>query len=216
MFRRFGVCVLDMTDFMTDLLPPSFYARDALEVAADLLGVLLCRDQVVLRITEVEAYRWPEDTANHGRHGRTLRNEALWGPPGRVYLYVCYGIHHLLNLVTGEEGQAAAVLIRACEPVAGLDLIQRRRRGKIGPSLLTGPGKVGAALGLDLGWNHHPLYEPGGLEVRWGAPVKGRLAGPRVGIAYARPEHRDAPWRLAIPDSPWVSCRSQLQPSQES
>ncbi|ADJ27048.1 DNA-3-methyladenine glycosylase [Nitrosococcus watsonii] len=197
-----------------NLLPPHFYARDALEVAADLLGALLCREQIVLRITEVEAYRWPEDTANHGRHGRTLRNEALWGPPARVYLYLCYGIHHLLNLVTGEEGQAAAVLIRACEPVAGCDVIQRRRGGKIKPSLLTGPGKVGAALGLDLSWNHHPLYEPGGLEVRRGTPVATPLAGPRVGIAYASSEHRNAPWRLASPDNPWVSYRSQLQPGQ--
>ncbi|KFI24057.1 DNA-3-methyladenine glycosylase [Nitrosococcus oceani] len=201
---------------MTELLPSRFYARDALEVAADLLGALLCREQVVLRITEVEAYRWPEDTANHGRHGRTLRNEALWGPPGRVYLYLCYGIHHLLNLVTGEEGQAAAVLIRACEPMAGFDLIQRRRRGKIKPGLLTGPGKVGAALGLDLRWNHHPLYEPEGLEVRRGTPVAAPLAGPRVGIPYAHPEHRDAPWRLAVPDNPWVSYRSQLQPRRPS
>jgi DNA-3-methyladenine glycosylase len=198
---------------MTDLLPRDFYTRDSLEVAADLLGALLCRGQVVLRITEVEAYRWPDDTANHGRHGRTRRNEALWGPPGRAYVYLCYGIHHLFNVATGEDGQAAAVLIRACEPVAGFDLIQRRRGGKLGPSLLTGPGKVGAALELDLSWNHHPLYEPGELEVRWGAPVKDRLVGPRIGIHYARPEHRSALWRFAIADNPWVSCRSQFQSS---
>lgn len=201
---------------MADLLALDFYARDSLAVAADLLGALLCRGQVVLRITEVEAYCWPDDTANHGRHGCTQRNKALWGPPGRAYIYLCYGIHHLLNLVTGEEGQAAAVLIRACEPVAGLDLIQRRRRGKIKPNLLTGPGKVGAALGLDLSWNSHPLYESGGLEVRRGTPVKSPLAGPRVGIGYAHTEHRDAPWRLASPDTPWVSCRSQLQLRQKS
>jgi DNA-3-methyladenine glycosylase len=89
------------------LFPLSFYARDALEVAADLLGALLCCGQVVLRIAEVEAYRWPDDTANHGRHGCTSRNEALWGPPGRAYVYLCYGIHHLFNVVTGEDGQAA-------------------------------------------------------------------------------------------------------------
>jgi DNA-3-methyladenine glycosylase len=202
---------------MTDLLPRDFYARDSLEVAADLLGALLCRDQEVLRITEVEAYRWPDDTANHGRHGRTRRNEALWGPPGRAYVYLCYGIHYLFNVATGEDGQAAAVLIRACEPVAGFDLIQRRRgSNKLGPNLLTGPGKVGAALGLDLSWNHHPLYEPGEFEIRSGDRVKGCLVGPRVGIQYARPEHRDALWRLAIADNPWVSCRSQLQFSSKS
>ncbi|MGR6034641.1 MAG: DNA-3-methyladenine glycosylase [Candidatus Nitrosoglobus sp.] len=202
---------------MTDLLPRDFYARDSLEVAADLLGALLCRDQVVLRITEVEAYRWPDDTANHGRHGRTRRNEALWGPPGRAYVYLCYGIHHLFNVATGENGQAAAVLIRACEPVAGFELIQHRRGGgKLGPNLLTGPGKVGTALGLDLNWNHHPLYEPGELEIRAGTQVKSCLVGPRVGIHYACPEHRDALWRFAIADNPWVSCRSQLQFSSKS
>lgn len=202
---------------MADLLPRDFYARDSLEVAADLLGALLCQDQVVLRITEVEAYRWPDDTANHGRHGRTRRNEALWGPPGRAYVYLCYGIHHLFNVATGEDGQAAAVLIRACEPVAGFELIQHRRGGgKLGPNLLTGPGKVGAALGLDLSWNHHPLYEAGELEIRAGDRVKGCLMGPRVGISYAHPEHRDALWRFAIADNPWVSCRSQLQSNFKS
>src|SRR5699024_9212762 len=196
---------------MTDLLPRDFYARDSLEVAADLLGALICQGEVVLRITEVEAYRWPEDTANHGRHGRTRRNESLWGPPGRAYVYLCYGIHHLFNVATGEEGQAAAVLIRACEPVAGFELIQQRRGvNQLEPKVLTGPGKVGAALGLDLGWNHHPLYEPGALEIRSGDRVKDCLVVPQVGISYASLEHRDAPWRLAMSNTPWVSCRSQL------
>ncbi|MFQ5844195.1 MAG: DNA-3-methyladenine glycosylase, partial [Planctomycetota bacterium] len=189
---------------MPDLLPQRFYARDALDVAPDLLGALLRRGRVVLRITEVEAYRWPDDSANHGRHGRTARNDALWGPPGCAYLYLCYGVHHLLNLVTGREGEAAAVLVRSCEPVAGLPTIRRRRGGGDGPVLLTGPGRVGAALGLDLGWNRHPLHEPGGLEVRRGAPPPGVLAGPRVGVRYARPEHRDAPWRFAAAATAWV------------
>lgn len=109
------------------LLPESFYRRDALEVARELLGARIVREPLVLRITEVEAYRWPEDTACHGRHGRTERNDALWGPPGTAYVYLCYGIHNLLNLVTGEDGEAAAVLVRACEPVAGLDLVRERR-----------------------------------------------------------------------------------------
>lgn len=197
---------------MNELLTPRFfYSRDARESAAGLLGTLLCRGPIVLRITEVEAYCWPNDTANHGRHGCTRRNEALWGPPGRAYIYLCYGIHHLLNVVTGEAGQSAAVLIRAGEPVAGFDLIQRRRGGKLKPGLLTGPGKVGTALGLNLNWNHHPLYAPGGLEIRAATRVRKCLVGPRVGISYARPAHRAALWRFAIPDNPWVSCRSQLQ-----
>jgi DNA-3-methyladenine glycosylase len=195
-----------------DLLPVDFYARDALAVARDLLGMQLCRGGVLLRITEVEAYRWPDDSANHGRHGRTARNDALWGPPGLAYVYRCYGVHNLLNLVTGSDGEAAAVLIRACEPMRGLATIRRRRNGLEGPTLLNGPGKVGAALGLDTGWSRHRLYEAGGLEARFGESPAGILAGPRVGVAYARPEHRRAPWRLAAANTAWVGHRRGLMP----
>lgn len=197
---------------MRKLLPASFYARDALEVAPDLLGALLCHDGVVLRVTEVEAYRWPQDTANHGRHGRTARNEALWGPPGHAYVYLCYGVHHLLNLVTGADGESAAVLVRACEPVAGVDTIKQRRGGRYGPILLNGPGKVAAALGVDRSWNHHSLYKPGGLEVRRGDPGRELLVGARIGVDYASPEHRDAPWRFALAGTPWVSHGTKLRP----
>lgn len=193
------------------LLPRSFYARDALDVARDLLGMQLHRDGVILRITEVEAYRWPDDSANHGRFGRTARNAALWGPPGRAYVYTCYGVHQLLNLVTGRKGEAAAVLIRSCEPLAGLARIRRRRGSRTGPALLTGPGKLGAALALDTRWCHAPLYTPGGLEVRAGDAPAAIVAGPRVGVDYAEPAHRAAPWRFAIADSAWVSHRGALK-----
>ena len=92
------------------LLPRQFYARDALDVARDLLGQEIWHGRVGLRITEVEAYRYPDDTANHSRAGLTARNAAMWGPPGRAYVYLCYGLHQLLNLVTNREGEAAAVL----------------------------------------------------------------------------------------------------------
>lgn len=197
---------------MGRLFSGRFYARDALDVAPELLGALLRRGRVVLRITEVEAYRWPSDTANHGRHGRTARNDALWGPAGRTYVYLCYGVHHLLNLVTAKDGQASAVLVRSCEPVAGLDLIRRRRRGAEGFRLLTGPGNVAAALSLDLSWNSHPVYKSGGLEVRSGESPGNILAGPRVGVDYALPEHRHAPWRFAVAESRWVSQRAGLSP----
>ena len=197
---------------MTALLPEDFFARDTLRVARELLGAHLVRDEVVLRITEVEAYL-PGDTANHCRAGRTPRNAAMWGPPGRAYVYLCYGIHHLLNLVTGEDGVGTAVLIRAAEPVAGLDVVRARRGGRSGPVLLTGPGKVGQALALDTGWSHHPLTAPGGLEVRAGTPPSSVLVGPRVGVDYAAPEDRDAPWRLAVAGTPWVSHRRSLRPA---
>jgi DNA-3-methyladenine glycosylase len=194
------------------LLPRSFYARDALDVAPLLLGALLVRDKVTLKITEVEAYRWPGDTACHARHGRTERNRALWGPPGTAYVYLCYGLHMMLNIVTGEEDEAQAVLIRACEPVKGLATIRRRRGGILGPPLLTGPGKVGAALDLDLSFSGRRLYEWGPLAVHRGEPPAAILRGPRVGIAYARPSHRAAPWRFAAAGTPWVSRRKALRP----
>lgn len=188
------------------LLPESFYARDALTVAHDLLGKEIRRGAVRLRVTEVEAYCFPGDTANHARFGRTPRNRPMWGPPGRAYVYLCYGIHWMLNLVTNAEGEAAAVLVRAAEPIAGIAQIRaRRRKDEDGPVLLTGPGKVGQALGLDGSFNDHALFRPGGLEVRQGEPPPGVLQGPRVGIDYAEDEHRLAPWRVAAAGTRWVS-----------
>lgn len=190
---------------MSDPLPRAFFARPCLEVARDLLGRHLVRDDVVLRITEVEAYVGPEDSACHAARGRTARNAAMFGPPGTAYVYTCYGLHQLLNLVTDRVDHPAAVLIRAAEPVAGLATVQARRGGKQGPVLLTGPGKVGAALALDPGWSGHDLCAPGGLEVHAGAPVERCLRGPRVGIDYAEPVDRDAPWRFAVPGTRWVT-----------
>lgn len=196
---------------MSRLLPPDFYARDALDVARDLVGAFLRHGPVTLRITEVEAYRWPGDSANHNRFGRTERNAPMWGPPGRAYVYLCYGLHHMLNLVTGPEGEAAAVLVRAAEPVEGLDVIRSRRHHRpLQPDLLAGPGRVAAALGLDRTFSHQPVTEPGGLEVREGRPPQVLVAGPRVGIAYAEPGDVAAPWRLADGESRWVSQRRGL------
>ncbi|MEZ4451139.1 MAG: DNA-3-methyladenine glycosylase [Nannocystaceae bacterium] len=196
------------------LLEPAFFERDALVVARALLGAYLRRGPVILRITEVEAYRWPDDSANHCRMGPTPRNAPMWGPPGRAYVYVCYGLHAMLNLVTGAVGEGAAVLIRACEPVAGLRVIQERRGGRAGPILLTGPGKVGQALALNPSWSHHPVVRRGGLTCLEGPVVADDqiLVGPRVGIDYASPADRAAPWRLAIAGTPWVSVRRGLHP----
>jgi DNA-3-methyladenine glycosylase len=192
-------------------LPQSFYARDALSVAIDLLGKRLRRDSVVLRITETEAYCWPDDSACHNRFGRTARTEVMFGPPGHAYVYLCYGLHSMLNIVTNPPGEAAAVLIRACEPIAGEAVIRRRRGGLDGPVLLTGPGKIGAALGLDVRWSGHPLFTAGGLELLDGDAPSEVLHGPRVGIDYARPEHRDALWRFAIGGTRWVSAPKTLR-----
>jgi DNA-3-methyladenine glycosylase len=192
-------------------LPPSFYDRDALDVAHDLLGCEIGHAGVRLRITEVEAYRYPGDTANHARMGRTPRNAPMWGPAAHAYVYLCYGLHHLLNFVTGPAGHPAVVLIRAAEPVAGLATIRARRNGLDGPALLTGPGKVGAALALDTSLSGTPLGEPIAVYPR-AAPPGRVLVGPRVGIDYAEPGDREAPWRVAVSDSRWVSHRKGLRP----
>jgi DNA-3-methyladenine glycosylase len=190
---------------MPKVLPQSFFARDSLTVAEDVLGKLLSRDGVVLRISEVEAYCYPDDTANHCRMGRTPRNAPMWGPPGHAYVYLCYGMHQMLNLVTNAEGEGAAVLIRSCELVSGHAIVKARRRGLDGPAALTGPGKVGAALDLGAACSGLPLFGARGLRVLDAPRPHGIVVGPRVGIGYASELHQRAPWRLAIAGSAWVS-----------
>ncbi len=197
--------------FRSDLIPSAFFLRPVAAVAQGLLGMHVCHEDVVLRITEVEAYGGESDSASHCRFGRTPRNAPMWEAGGRAYLYFCYGMHHMLNVVTGPEGEGAAVLIRACEPVEGLETIRLRRGDHLGPVLLTGPGKVAQALALDRSFNHHLLFEPGSLELRQGDPPAMLLVGPRVGIDFAEPEDRRANLRFAVANSPWVSQRGKLQ-----
>ncbi|CAI0402759.1 unnamed protein product [Linum tenue] len=195
------------------VLPREFFQIDALDLAPRLLGKLLRRDDVILRITEVEAYR-PNDSACHGRFGITPRTAPVFGAGGHAYVYLCYGLHTMLNVVADEEGVGAAVLIRACAPVSGLDTIKRRRGQETDkPVLLTGPGKIGQALGISTEWSNHPLYSPGGLEILDAPEPEQILAGPRVGIDYALPEHVNALWRFAIAGSPWISApKNTLRP----
>ncbi|MEM6290909.1 MAG: DNA-3-methyladenine glycosylase [Myxococcota bacterium] len=193
-------------------LPVEFFARDAVGVARDLIGQTVRRGPVALRITETEAYVWPPDTACHAKAGRTKRTDPLFGPPGRAYVYLCYGLHNMLNLITGREGQAQGVLVRACAPLRGLSTVRARRGGKDGPVLLDGPGKVGQALDLDTSWSHHDVTRKGGLWLAAGAPPEGVLVGTRIGIDYAEPEHRALPWRFAEAGSRWVSHRRALRP----
>jgi DNA-3-methyladenine glycosylase len=180
--------------------------------ARALLGALLVREGITLRITEVEAYGGPEDSASHARHGHTPRNAPIWGPPGRAYLYFCYGMHWMLNVVTGPEGEASAVLIRGAEVVSGLDeVLLRRKAAKVTPGLCAGPGKVAQALGLDRCFDGHDLLVPGGLELRPGTPPTTILAGPRLGIDFATAADQARPWRFADGDSRAVLQRKALQ-----
>jgi DNA-3-methyladenine glycosylase len=182
-------------------------------VAQALLGQLLVHGDVTLRITEVEAYGGSEDSASHARHGRTPRNAPMWGPSGRAYLYFCYGMHWMLNVVTGPEGEASAVLIRGAEVVSGLDTVLHRRKApKASAQLCAGPGKVAQALGLDKSFDGHDLLAPGGLELRPGATPGSIHAGPRLGIAFATPEDQARPWRFADGQSSAVLKRQELRP----
>lgn len=189
---------------MVRLVSQEFYARDAIIVAREVIGHVVRWGEVALRITEAEAYP-PGDSASHCRMGRTPRNAPMWGPPGHTYVYLCYGLHRMLNLVTNSDGEGAAVLIRAAEPVAGLEQIGARRGGRCGPSALNGPGKVGAALGLRTTDSGLALFRRGGLVLEEGEVPPSLRVGPRIGIDYALPEHVDAPWRFACGESRFVS-----------
>ena len=192
------------------ILPQDWYFRDVITVARDLVGRYLRRGKVALRITEVEAYCGPTDSAAHTLMGRTPRNEPMWGDGGHTYVYLCYGLHNMLNIVTGR-GEGTAVLIRSAEPVAGLSAIRSRRGSKEGPVLLTGPGKVGQALDLSTDWSGHALYQPRGLQLLEGTPTKKLISGPRVGIDYARPKDIRARLRFADADSDWVTHRKSFK-----
>jgi DNA-3-methyladenine glycosylase len=131
----------------------------------------------------------------------------MWEEGGRVYMYLCYGLHRMLNVVTGAPGHCGAILVRACEPVEGADIVlARRRMARIAPALLAGPGRVAQALDLDLGFSGHALFEPGGLELREGAAPQRILAGPRIGVDFATAVDRERNWRFVDADSAWQSA----------
>lgn len=145
-------------------LPETFFARDTATVARDLLGkVLVSRAGGVLaggRIVETEAYLGAHDAGSHAAtRGITARNATMYGPPAHTYVYFTYGNHHMLNLVAEEEGTAGAVLVRAIEPLYGIDDMRARRSGRPDREVANGPGKLAAALGLDLSDNGGRLGE---------------------------------------------------------
>jgi DNA-3-methyladenine glycosylase len=185
------------------MLRRSFFDRPVLKVAADLIGATLLVDGVGGRIVEVEAYHHTEPAA-HSYRGPTPRNVVMFGPAGFAYVYRSYGIHWCLNFVCEEEGSAAAVLIRALEPVEGLALM-RRRRGKSRELpderlLCSGPGKLCEALGVTIKHNGLALDRaPFQLRARVGkADI---VRGPRIGITKAM----ENPWRFGLKGSKFLS-----------
>ena len=172
--------------------------------ARRLLGCELVRDiddrQVRVRIVETEAYD-QADEASHTFRGRTKRNDAMFKSAGHMYVYFTYGMHHCCNVVCGEEGEGSGVLIRAVEPLEGIDIIEARR-GMKGVNITNGPGKICQALSIDLRYSGHDLAQPPiRLIKRPIVPDRAVSTGPRVGISKAVHELR----RFFIIDNPYVS-----------
>ncbi|HEX7127682.1 MAG TPA: DNA-3-methyladenine glycosylase [Thermodesulfobacteriota bacterium] len=188
-------------------LPRRFYARPTVEVARDLLGAILVRvadeGTTAARIVETEAYFGLDDRASHGYAGLTPRTRVMFGPPGHAYVYFIYGNHDMLNVVTEREGEPAAVLVRAAEPIAGLDLMAARR-GVPGPKGLTdGPGRLCRAMGITRAMNGVDLTAPGGplyIAARPGRPPR-IVTTTRVGITHDRERLQ----RYYVEGSPCVS-----------
>ena len=178
-----------------------FFDRSVHSVARELIGCSLFYEGRGGVIVETESYE-RDDPACHAYVGLTERTEVLFGPPGRAYVYLSYGIHSLLNAVAEPRGAAAAVLIRALEPTAGLDEMRARRGERPDLDLCSGPGKLTEALGVGLERNGADLASDPFLllppQPEWGGDV---VAGPRVGITKAV----DRPWRFCLADSPYVS-----------
>ncbi len=185
-------------------LPQSFFERDVVEVARELIGCTLELGGRGGRIVETEAYDESEP-ACHAYVGVTARTRPLFGPAGHAYVYLSYGIHELFNVVTGAEGHGAAVLIRALEPVRDLDGIRARRPGRADRELCSGPGRLTLALGIGLGHNGAPLGsgrdDLPGIGPRPPGAQPRIESGPRIGITKATA----LPWRFCEAASPWIS-----------
>jgi DNA-3-methyladenine glycosylase len=181
-------------------LGADFYDRSVHAVARDLIGCTLLFEGVGGTIVETESYD-AGDPACHAYVGLTERTRVLFGPPGRAYVYLSYGIHSLLNAVAEPEGDAAAVLIRALEPTHGLEAMRERRGTRPDADLCSGPGKLTEALGIGLGENEADLTrDPFLLTPPQGAPPP-VVTGPRIGISKAV----ERPWRFCAAGSRFVS-----------
>lgn len=196
-------------------LPIDFYTRpDPVQAAKDLLGKYLVTrfegEMTAGKIVETEAYRAPDDRACHAfGNRRTARTEVMFAEGGRAYVYLCYGIHHLFNVVTGPADAAQAVLIRALQPVDNVALmLERRGMANLSPKLTAGPGALTQALGIHTRHTGLSLVEdnsPIWIEDRGNAILEEDIvASPRVGVAYAK-ECAAWPWRFRLKGSPWTS-----------
>jgi DNA-3-methyladenine glycosylase len=184
-----------------NILDRKFYRRDTLQVVRALLGKKLVRQinglELSGMIVETEAYCGEADSACHAHRGKTSRNAVMFGEPGHAYVYFTYGMHYMLNLVTEAKDNPCAVLIRAVVPLAGIEEMEVRRKRK-GAGLTNGPAKLCQALSIDKslnGWDLTCCKELW-VEDYKKIPAESIIATPRIGIDYAKDEHRDALWRF--------------------
>ncbi len=198
------------------ILQQRFFTHPTLTVAQALLGQILVRQvagqRLSGRIVETEAYIGPADTACHASKGRTPRTEVMFGPAGISYVYLIYGMYHMLNFITEYEDFPAAVLIRAIEPIAGLDFMQAQRQKPGRPplklvNLTNGPGKLCQAMAVDKQLNGWDVTAGQKLWVEAGSTTTASTIayGPRIGIDYALPQDRAAPWRFWLENNQFVS-----------
>lgn len=185
-------------------LDRAWFDRPSLDVARDLLGKVLVHDsadgRVAGRIVEVEAYQGPEDLAAHSARGRTARNAVMFGPPGHLYVYLIYGLHHCANVVCGPGTKPEAVLLRAAAITEGLELARRRRGALPDRRLAAGPGNLGAAFGLDRRLNGVDLLD-GPVRILPGPRPAAVTVTSRVGVDYAG-EWAGRPLRFLVSDDP--------------
>lgn len=189
-------------------LTPAFYDRPVLDVARDLLGCVVRRGPVAVRLTEVEAYDGANDPGSHAYRGQTPRTAVMFGPPGGLYVYFTYGMHHCANLVCGPEGRASAVLLRAGEVVDGREQARVRRTRTTAPpdrDLARGPARLAVVLGLTRDLNGVDTTAPGAeVVVTRGESARDIVAGPRVGVSGPGGS-TEYPWRFHIEGEPTVS-----------
>jgi DNA-3-methyladenine glycosylase len=185
-------------------LPRHFYARPAVQVARDLLGAVLTHEtpagRLSGRIVETEAYGGEDDPASHAYRGRTRRNSVMFGPSGYAYVYRSYGIHACLNAVAGPDGVAGAVLIRAVEPLEGINIMEQNRGGRRGFEVCNGPGKLCQALDIGLDLNGEDLTA-GPLHIDSGVAPGAIESSGRIGLSQAQ----ELRFRFYVARSPYVS-----------
>ncbi len=187
---------------MTLALPASFYQRDVLEVAPELLNKVLVHGELSGRIVEVEAYRGNDDPASHAYRGLTPRTTVMFGPPGRLYTYFTYGMHWCANVVCCEDGSPGAVLLRSLVPLTGVEIMRERRvAARRDVDLCNGPAKLCQAFRLNGDHNGASLQTGPTIVTDGSTPPKLPLRAARVGIS----DGRDLLWRFAVPDNGHVS-----------